>query len=108
MIRRPPRSTLFPYTTLFRSVLADHDLLVDLLALVDELVVAAARRLALGVADAGHIHAHELELGAEIGPAEGGLGLARNVAGRHARHVVGRSGERRVGEESRSRWSADH
>jgi len=22
MIRRPPRSTLFPYTTLFRSVLA--------------------------------------------------------------------------------------
>src|SRR5260221_10641314 len=27
MIRRPPRSTLFPYTTLFRSVLTDvmHD-----------------------------------------------------------------------------------
>src|SRR2546430_4308993 len=24
MIRRPPRSTLFPYTTLFRSRLADH------------------------------------------------------------------------------------
>src|SRR3712207_8709941 len=26
MIRRPPRSTLFPYTTLFRSRLAQHDL----------------------------------------------------------------------------------
>src|SRR2546425_4662921 len=25
MIRRPPRSTLFPYTTLFRSPLAIHD-----------------------------------------------------------------------------------
>src|SRR2546425_8945329 len=25
MIRRPPRSTLFPYTTLFRSVLPDLD-----------------------------------------------------------------------------------
>src|SRR2546430_7521783 len=25
MIRRPPRSTLFPYTTLFRSVEADAD-----------------------------------------------------------------------------------
>src|SRR3989454_10022002 len=25
MIRRPPRSTLFPYTTLFRSVAVDHD-----------------------------------------------------------------------------------
>src|SRR5690242_21082337 len=26
MIRRPPRSTLFPYTTLFRSVLDQHAL----------------------------------------------------------------------------------
>src|SRR3712207_8751886 len=25
MIRRPPRSTLFPYTTLFRSILFDPD-----------------------------------------------------------------------------------
>src|SRR2546430_11504099 len=25
MIRRPPRSTLFPYTTLFRSILDDSD-----------------------------------------------------------------------------------
>src|SRR2546427_9351962 len=25
MIRRPPRSTLFPYTTLFRSRLDDHE-----------------------------------------------------------------------------------
>src|SRR2546429_4767902 len=29
MIRRPPRSTLFPYTTLFRSVSAAYDLLSD-------------------------------------------------------------------------------
>src|SRR2546427_1971627 len=28
MIRRPPRSTLFPYTTLFRSIAA-HPLLLD-------------------------------------------------------------------------------
>ena len=27
MIRRPPRSTLFPYTTLFRSVVTPHDAL---------------------------------------------------------------------------------
>src|SRR3989441_2320442 len=25
MIRRPPRSTLFPYTTLFRSLYAEHE-----------------------------------------------------------------------------------
>src|SRR3712207_7794086 len=29
MIRRPPRSTLFPYTTLFRSVFAQDDVLGD-------------------------------------------------------------------------------
>src|SRR3712207_7841489 len=47
MIRRPPRSTLFPYTTLFRSVLAgpDRKALVGA-ALVDEL---AARPALVGV-----------------------------------------------------------
>src|SRR5258707_2624752 len=29
MIRRPPRSTLFPYTTLFRSIEIDVDALAD-------------------------------------------------------------------------------
>src|SRR3712207_7229462 len=29
MIRRPPRSTLFPYTTLFRSLKAGHRLALD-------------------------------------------------------------------------------
>src|SRR5689334_23604911 len=29
MIRRPPRSTLFPYTTLFRSTDISHDLNTD-------------------------------------------------------------------------------
>src|SRR3712207_7149769 len=38
MIRRPPRSTLFPYTTLFRS---DHALLPD--DLVDEARLADVR-----------------------------------------------------------------
>src|SRR2546427_6197152 len=35
MIRRPPRSTLFPYTTLFRSPVAEI-LLLGVLAHVDE------------------------------------------------------------------------
>src|SRR5947199_8039603 len=33
MIRRPPRSTLFPYTTLFRSRTFDHFVLLDTLGL---------------------------------------------------------------------------
>src|SRR5258708_30495663 len=37
MIRRPPRSTLFPYTTLFRSHLARYD---DWLRMVQALVTA--------------------------------------------------------------------
>src|SRR2546426_8497807 len=36
MIRRPPRSTLFPYTTLFRSVLAVRGL-ADLEELIERL-----------------------------------------------------------------------
>src|SRR2546425_6361331 len=39
MIRRPPRSTLFPYTTLFRSKHAGHPLLAG---------VAPARRASCG------------------------------------------------------------
>src|SRR5256885_3650314 len=44
MIRRPPRSTLFPYTTLFRSLHAGKR------AAPDALVLAAGRRR-LGVPD---------------------------------------------------------
>src|SRR3712207_8121345 len=37
MIRRPPRSTLFPYTTLFRSEVAHKDVLLpDLARLLDD------------------------------------------------------------------------
>src|SRR3712207_8567926 len=42
MIRRPPRSTLFPYTTLFRSVAADE---------------LAVRLLLIDVAEARHVDA---------------------------------------------------
>src|SRR3712207_9198269 len=61
MIRRPPRSTLFPYTTLFRSIEGSVELLVlgrirrdvgrgaALLLLVAGLEMAAQARLALGL-----------------------------------------------------------
>src|SRR5439155_16397810 len=46
MIRRPPRSTLFPYTTLFRSrlVVMDMDSTLIRIEVIDELARAAARR----------------------------------------------------------------
>src|SRR2546430_12009615 len=48
MIRRPPRSTLFPYTTLFRSLEGiDVDLLLGFLAFPDHVaeIVMRERRL---------------------------------------------------------------
>src|SRR5689334_24800959 len=47
MIRRPPRSTLFPYTTLFRSRDLDIHLLLEVARLqIQLLVVALAARAA--------------------------------------------------------------
>src|SRR5437764_10022546 len=45
MIRRPPRSTLFPYTTLFRSVLLAHGLEALRLAIDVDVLDAQVRRV---------------------------------------------------------------
>src|SRR2546425_9937890 len=106
MIRRPPRSTLFPYTTLFRS-----------LSLLE-------RGVAVAVA---HVRG-----GGELGKRwhdDGRLLRKRNTftdfiacaellvcqgSTAHDRLVIeggsagGRSEERRVGKECRSRWSPYH
>src|SRR3989449_6463814 len=80
MIRRPPRSTLFPYTTLFRSLddrVLGHGL--DDLALDEDLALAVAGRdaevglagLARAVDDAAHDgdaerHLHALQAGGHL------------------------------------------
>src|SRR3712207_8249828 len=51
MIRLPPRSTLFPYTTLFRSHLLAT---LDLVVLVDDRPVLGARTAVDGLAVAVH------------------------------------------------------
>src|SRR2546429_1325328 len=71
MIRRPPRSTLFPYTTLFRShrqeQIAEPDHTIEgraeLVRYVrEELVLEFARLIELGV-EAGQLPVLVLELG---------------------------------------------
>src|SRR5687768_17656264 len=59
MIRRPPRSTLFPYTTLFRSrlgkkVQAEHVLAVGRKGVVHRNAAARAGRRALGARSEEH------------------------------------------------------
>src|SRR6267378_5438068 len=49
MIRRPPRSTLFPYTTLFRSRLSDHGL-----GARQDPAVGQGERAAVDALDRGH------------------------------------------------------
>src|SRR2546427_9115715 len=46
MIRRPPRSTLFPYTTLFRSLTGKHAVVVDVVLYTGRTVRAALDELA--------------------------------------------------------------
>src|SRR5216683_4337924 len=57
MIRRPPRSTLFPYTTLFRSIPQRADVPRIVLHLVDDAVVLGRghgdRGLGIGLAKRG-------------------------------------------------------
>src|SRR2546422_3729835 len=57
MIRRPPRSTLFPYTTLFRS----HRLVGE----IEDFVVR-------GVLDRADLFQHDLPLKREVGVAQDG------------------------------------
>src|SRR3712207_9542257 len=97
MIRRPPRSTLFPYTTLFRS---------EDLAAVDA-AFAAAR------AETGRPSLIVLRtIIAWPAPNKQNTGAAHGSAlgedEERATKEVLRSEERRVGKESRSRWSPYH
>src|SRR5260221_14139048 len=99
MIRRPPRSTLFPYTTLFRSLVGTRPQPLGQLA--DATVIVARAEV------------RDLEI------AQRNLEVAYFSTGYYDRRVGElterlrarpdeRSEERRVGKECRSRWSPYH
>src|SRR5256885_17046173 len=115
MIRRPPRSTLFPYTTLFRSVATTSEyapvappLWRRYLELTKPRVVALVSFTAI----VGTLLASPgaPPLGALVW---GNLGIALAAACAATLNQVldrriDRSEERRVGKECRSRWSPYH
>src|SRR3712207_5737254 len=128
MIRRPPRSTLFPYTTLFRSgrffsmaasslSFLGRDMAVDL-GTANTLVYVRGRGIVLNEPSVVAINTNNkgiLAVGTE----------AKRMIGRTPGNIVAirplkdgviadfetterRSEERRVGKECRSRWSPYH
>src|SRR3989475_9810639 len=99
MIRRPPRSTLFPYTTLFRSWLPAQNTYREISS-VSNCEAFQARRLQARFKNAQGKN--------ELVHTLNGSGLA---VGRTLVAVLEnyqRSEERRVGKECRSRWSPYH
>src|SRR3712207_9092960 len=110
MIRRPPRSTLFPYTTLFRSGLYLYSAAETLGTTREEMIEA----LHSGKAKYSTIFNYPTLTWADIGAigwlVDGAaimnqVPLQRTSYGPYAR---ARSEERRVGKECRSRWSPYH
>src|SRR5258706_14245656 len=109
MIRRPPRSTLFPYTTLFRS--EKHDL-VDLPDIVDQVAGRPERfilfcdDLSFELSEAAGYKALKVVLDGSIAATSENLLIYATSNRRHL--MPERSEERRVGKECRSRWSPYH
>src|SRR2546429_7797289 len=99
MIRRPPRSTLFPYTTLFRSI----ELLVVIIILGILLAIAIPSYLSFknrANASAAQANVRAAVPGVEAYNADHASG--------YTGATLTRSEERRVGKECRSRWSPYH
>src|SRR2546426_10722391 len=105
MIRRPPRSTLFPYTTLFRSNQLLHDAggVWERLR-VSRLPVATAVCASLIVQAMYVLMWYLLAVSLDLGvPFRALLVFVPFVS-----LAAMRSEERRVGKECRSRWSPYH
>src|SRR5256885_17251623 len=98
MIRRPPRSTLFPYTTLFRSLML---LLREERQRVKFALGLVSTVLGLGVAVL-------LMLWTDQAGAPVNLGVYMPGNWPMPFGISLRSEERRVGKECRSRWSPYH
>src|SRR2546422_2939072 len=78
MIRRPPRSTLFPYTTLFRSCRTPAEVRAELVRLRRDIMGLTAKN-GLRIAAAG-THPFSSWMQQEITPLERYLGLHQDMA----------------------------
>src|SRR3712207_9593275 len=116
MIRRPPRSTLFPYTTLFRSFTTSEG---ELVPAIEKVFRTAPRRV---IVSRFASHGHRIQQVLDQAHAHGRkVAFVGRSMGRHMGHarelgyltvpdgpVVDRTEERRVGKEGRSRGVPYH
>src|SRR3712207_9514336 len=113
MIRRPPRSTLFPYTTLFRSIESEVPIgavlsLTGAAASYGESQQRGLELAAAQLAEKGGV-TYELRIEDDQTDPRQGITLFDQFVSDGVSLIIGpRSEERRVGKECRSRWSPDH
>src|SRR3712207_9531234 len=110
MIRRPPRSTLFPYTTLFRShefssLAGVREDVTDIVLNVKQIALRmegeGPKRLTLSATGPADVTAGMIATTGDIEVTNPDLLICHLDEG-------ARSEERRVGKECRSRWSPYH
>src|SRR3712207_9492296 len=107
MIRRPPRSTLFPYTTLFRSEAGLRYAYLQFDGIGND---ANSHRQVGNLFDVklraiDNLHAAGVEIVLVVTIVNG---INNDQVGSVIRFALDRSEERRVGKECRSRWSPYH
>src|SRR3712207_9211071 len=121
MIRRPPRSTLFPYTTLFRSFGARRATIKEVAAEVgvsaatvsnaynrpDQLSPELRERVFAAAKKLGYAGPDPVARGLRRGRS-GAVGVVYADPLSYAFADPARSEERRVGKECRSRWAPYH
>src|SRR3712207_9079083 len=109
MIRRPPRSTLFPYTTLFRSTVAAPDGDFRHASLGNDHVLGMTSwRSLLNVLTDAVVVADDLAAASNLDQLRGLCDRMDSEAFYPLAPEELRSEERRVGKEGRSRWSPYH
>src|SRR3712207_9070327 len=113
MIRRPPRSTLFPYTTLFRSLLmkpiddSRNEIFILPILLKSALTVTIFARFIIETYDIPRSYLYRLNLYNQVFHL---CPIGSDILHGARTDLTGdeRSEERRVGKECRSRWSPYH